>query len=95
MTTKIDEYMERLRKKRDKMQTDQRPPLTLVQIISDWWENMPDVQRCPCYSMDFLVATFGYASSKIGPALHELGWQRRRSWQPGRPFCRVWVPKTK
>ena len=94
MKASLDSYMDTLRKKRDARLTEQKSEPTLIQQISNWWDTLSEVQRLPYYNMTFLVNTFGYASSKIGPALYELGWQRRRSWQKNKPFCRVWVPPT-
>lgn len=92
MTTLIDSYMDKLRKKLDAKPLPNSHPCSLVEEIRRWWESQTDINRFPSYSMRFLVNTFGYAPGKIGPALFELGWTRRRSWQKNKPFCRVWVP---
>lgn len=92
MNTLIDAYMDGLRRNRAKISATVKPHLTLTEEIKAWWEGQSELNRFPGYSMRFLVNTFGYAPGKIGPALFELGWTRRRSWERGKPFCRVWVP---
>lgn len=85
--------MDQIRKNRAEMLTNYKPPTTLAQNIKAWYEEQ-GVNRFPSYSMQFLVNTFGVAASKMGLALHELGWSRQRSFQKNKPFCRVWVPPT-
>ena len=95
MIALIDSYMDGLRKKRDAELLTGPPPASLVAEVRAWWESQTEINRFPCYSMRFLVNTFGYAPGKLGVALAELGWTRRRSWAKNKPFCRVWVPPGK
>jgi hypothetical protein len=64
----------------------------LDQKIQEWFAALPPEERRAQYKMSELVLIFNVASSRIGTALHRLGWQRRRSWREGASYSRFWVP---
>lgn len=90
----IDSFMNQIRDNRKIIKPTTKQQLTPSEDIKKWWEQMPDVQREPYYTMRWLVDTLGYAPSIIGPVLCQLGWKRGRSWRKDFPFGRTWVPPT-
>ena len=62
----------------------------LVTRIKEWWNTLPTVERHRPYSMCELVAVFKVAPGRLGIALAELGWSRRRVWTTTN-FKRYWV----
>lgn len=60
--------------------------------ILDWYAALPPQQRRAYYTMDDLVLLFNAAPSRIGMALHRLGWLRRRCWHGDGSYARFWVP---
>ncbi|MDD2309680.1 MAG: hypothetical protein PHH91_08885 [Desulfuromonadaceae bacterium] len=86
--------MDQIRKNREIMKANYKPLLTPSEDIKKWWDELPDVQREPYYTMRWLVDTLGYAPSVIGVALAQLEWKRGRSWRKNFPFGRTWVPPT-
>jgi hypothetical protein len=68
-------------------------PAPLPQQINEWWAMVPDEEKRMSYSMDFFVSRFGTTRQKLGVALFSLGWERRRRWEPGKPYSRYWVKK--
>ena len=60
--------------------------------IEQWMEALPPHERKDRYTMEELVAQIKASPGQIGEALHDLGWQRRRSWKAHGPFYRYWVP---
>ncbi len=65
---------------------------SLDQKIRDWYAALPPQQRRTYYTMDDLVLLFNAAPSRIGMALHRLGWERRRRWHDDGSYARFWVP---
>jgi hypothetical protein len=60
--------------------------------IQTWYADLGASDRQRVYYMEELTPLFGSASSKIGPALHDLGWRRIRYWQSVGSYRRVWAP---
>jgi len=60
--------------------------------IRRWYLALPAAERRAIYTMDDLKQIFPTSTGRIGRALHQLGWTRRRSWRTGQPFSRYWVP---
>ena len=63
----------------------------LIVKIKDWWQKLPPEERYRPYSMDELVAVFKAAPGRLGIALAEEGWARRRVWDATN-YKRYWVP---
>jgi len=92
MSIFIENYMTGLRKNLLQGQQATESPKPLIQEIREWFSRLPEGDRDLTYHMDFFIYRFGQAPARIGPALFELGWTRRRSWTTGKPHSRVWVP---
>lgn len=92
MTSYIDIVMHDIRKNRAIYKASEKSELSLTQKIDAWWKSETEENKFSSYSMSFFIFSFNVAPSKIGPALSELGWSKRRSWLKNKPFCRIWVP---
>jgi len=87
-------YIERLRQHRAEFQANKNatpPPLTLSEKIEKWWRDLPPEEQRTAYSMGFFRDYFGEGPARLGPVLFSLGWERKRSWEKGKPFRRVWL----
>lgn len=62
----------------------------LVIKIEEWWNTLSPDERCRISSMEELVDVFNVAPGRIGLALAELGWHRRRVWTETN-YKRYWV----
>ena len=67
---------------------ERNKPLTVK--IREWWTALSIEQRYRPYSMDELVKIFNAAPGRIGLALAELGWLRRRAWTEIN-YKRYWI----
>ena len=67
----------------------------LQERIRDWYDSQTPDNRKTSYTMAELVREFRLAPGLIGPALHELGWKRGRSWRAGSPYGRFWQPPSR
>lgn len=59
--------------------------------IRDYFAALPPHQRRTQYTMAELVLLFNAAPGRIGTALHQLGWERRRRWSGSGSYGRYWV----
>lgn len=64
---------------------------SLDEKILDWYTALPPHARLPRYTMEQFVRLFNAAPGRIGPALHRLGWERRRCWNAAQSYGRYWV----
>lgn len=58
--------------------------------IEEWWNALSPHERRRPFSMCELVAVFKVAPGRLGIALAELGWSRRRVWTTTN-YKRYWV----
>lgn len=89
-------YMTYLKQKREAAQAlrDATPkPLTLHERIDSWYNGLADDEKHRPWAMHEFKALFGNTPQKIGAALFELGWTRRRLWKDDRPTARYWNKK--
>jgi hypothetical protein len=64
----------------------------LVADIRAWYCSLSESDRPAQLLMAELAKKFSAPPSEIGLALHELGFRRKRHWNPSEPHRRVWVP---
>lgn len=69
------------------------PPI--YQKIKRWWHSLAPEEQGNSFSMEYLARQLGECPSKIGPALHALGFVRVRVWKLGSPHKRLWHRKKK
>ena len=90
-------YLDLLKCRREALQAikDATPsPPTLTEKIDAWFSGLSQEDQGRAYKMLELKQIFsGETSQKIGAALWELGWSRRRSWKDDRPTSRHWYKK--
>jgi len=51
--------------------------------INEWWSALPESEQYKQFTMSEFKDQFKVSASKIGTALHSLGWQRKRHWGNG------------
>lgn len=86
-------YMQTLKEKRAAIQAlrDATPkPPTLHERIESWYKVLPDDDKRRAFTMREFRAIFGETPQRIGAALFELGWTRKRMWRDDRPTARYW-----
>ncbi len=86
-------HMEMLRQGHEKAQAERdavaRQP-TLHEKIQTWFNGLSeDDQRQPWTMKEFKVL-FNDTPQKIGAALFDLGWSRKRMWRDDQPTSRYW-----
>lgn len=64
----------------------------LTTRVSGWFASLPPTERRRAYSLSELAELFRAAPNALGPALHQLGWERRRRWSGNGPYIRFWIP---
>ena len=87
-------YMERLKHKRAEAQAirDAMPkPSTLHERIETWFAGLLDSEKNRPWTMKEFRQIFGETPQKIGAALFDLGWTRKRMWRDDRPTARYWM----
>ena len=90
-------YIEKLRRMTAERQAQRAkcrpsPPRPLEERIQDWMDSSQQADSQETYTMAELVALYCASANVIGPALHKLGWRRRRSWRSDGPYGRHWLP---
>jgi hypothetical protein len=63
----------------------------LHERIAEWFQGQQSDSLTKSWTMAELTALFRAPAQRVGPALHLLGWTRRRNWKAG-PFGRYWEP---
>ena len=86
-------YKERLERRRKKLQAikDAAPkPPTLHERIEAWFAELSQEDQRRAWHMREFRAIFNDTPQRIGAALFELGWSRRRRWTDSKPTARYW-----
>ena len=86
-------YLEQLRLKREAAQAkkaaiSKQPPLR--ERIEEWYNTLPCEDKTRAWTMKEFRALFNDSPQKIGAALFELGWTRKRMWRDDMPTARYW-----
>ena len=87
-------YIERLRLKREKAKREREsvPKLpSLHEQIETWFNGLSEDNQSRPFTMREFRALFGKTPQKIGAALFDLGWTRKRMWRDDRPTARYWL----
>lgn len=87
-------YMTMLKRRREEMQKqiDATPkPLTLHERIATWYNDLSEDTPNRAWTMREFRAIFGETPQRIGAALFDLGWTRKRMWRDDRPTARYWM----
>jgi hypothetical protein len=64
----------------------------LHERIAEYFQGQQSDSLTRSWTMAELTALFRAPAQRIGPALHTLGWKRKRSWRAGSPYGRFWEP---
>ncbi len=87
-------YLERLKRRREDIQRQidatSKPP-SLHERIEKWFSSLPEDQKRREWTMREFLTLFGSTPQKVGTALFESGWTRKRSWTASKPPARYWV----
>ena len=86
-------YLKRLERARDEAQAlrDAMPkPPTLHERIEEWYNGLSDADKQRNWTMKEFRAIFGETPQKIGQALFDMNWIRKRMWKDNRPTSRYW-----
>jgi hypothetical protein len=87
-------YLERLKRSREEAQRIREAapqPLSLHERIETWFSGLSDDNQRRAWTMKEFRAMFGDTPQKIGAALFDLGWTRKRMWRDERPTARYWL----
>ena len=87
-------YAEHLKIKRAERQAlrDAMPkPQTIHERIEAWYAGLTADQQTRAWTMREFRAIFGETPQRIGAALFDLGWTRKRMWRDDRPTARYWL----
>ena len=84
------EYLVRRRQAAQALRDAEPKPPHLHERIKTWFDGLLDYDKKRAWKMAELKVIFGESPQKIGAALWELGWSRRRSWKDDRPTSRHW-----
>lgn len=87
-------YAEHLKIKRAERQArrDAIPKLpTIRERIETWYNDLSDDHQGRAWTMREFRAIFGETPQRIGAALFDLGWTRKRMWRDDRPTARYWL----
>ncbi|MHA1539930.1 MAG: hypothetical protein ACTSXQ_05600 [Alphaproteobacteria bacterium] len=90
MAAEIMREADRLMEETQKYRAEKNKPLDVK--IHEWYSQLPAHDKKEYYTMEELKARFPVAPSRIGTALHELGWQRKRNWKSSGSHGRYWIP---
>lgn len=89
-------YAEHLKIKRAERQArrDAMPkPQTIHERIETWYNGLSIDNQARAWTMREFRAIFGETPQRIGAALFDLGWTRKRMWRDDRPTARYWMKK--
>lgn len=86
-------YMQTLKEKRSAVQAlrDTTKPPSLHERIEKWYDDLPDDDKRRAFTMKEFKAVFGETPQRMGAALFDLGWTRKRMWRDDRPTARYWL----
>lgn len=89
-------YLEKLKQKRETAralrEATPKPP-SLHERIETWYEGLSDDDKRRAWTMKEFRNIFGETPQRIGAALFDLDWTRRRSWKDSMPTARYWMKK--
>lgn len=89
-------YLEQLKRRREAAQAlkaaTPKPP-TLHERIEAWYNDLSCEDKTRAWTMNEFKALFGETPQKMGAALFDLGWTRRRCWKDAYPTARYWLKK--
>lgn len=87
-------YSEQLKRKREERQRQKdaipKPP-TLHECIEKWYNGLSDDDKSRAWTMKEFREIFAESPQRLGAALFELGWTRKRMWRDDRPTARYWL----
>lgn len=86
-------HLDKLRLNREAAQARRaaipKPP-SLEERIQQWQNSLSCEDKTRAWTMKEFRALFNDSPQKIGAALFELGWTRKRIWRDDRPTARYW-----
>jgi len=89
-------YMARLKAKRaERKALREAMPVkqTIHQRVEAWFSGLSDADKSRTWTMRELRAVFNETPQRIGAALFDLGWTRKRMWRDDRPTARYWLKR--
>ena len=89
-------YLEKLQRNREAAQArrDAIPkPQTIHERIETWYYGLSPEDKARAWTMREFRAIFGETPQRIGAALFDLKWTRKRMWRDDRPTARYWLKK--
>lgn len=90
-------YLDRLKRRRKELREviDATPePPTLHERIETWYNGLSQENQSRAWTMREFRAVFGESPQRIGAALFELRWTRKRMWRDDRPTARYWLKES-
>lgn len=87
-------YLEKLKLRRQEIQRqkDATPKLrTLHEHITAWYAGLSNNDKGRAWTMKEFRVLFEETPQRIGAALFDLGWTRKRMWRDDRPTARYWL----
>lgn len=87
-------YSEHLKIKRAEAQARRAAmpkPQTIHERIETWYNGLTDADKSRAWTMREFRAIWGETPQRIGAALFDLGWTRKRMWRDDRPTARYWL----
>ena len=87
-------YVEHLKRKREEAQrqreaTSKQP--SLHERIETWFNGLSEEDKRRPWAMREFRTLFGETPQRIGAALFDLNWTRKRMWRDDRPTARYWL----
>lgn len=88
------EYLKIKRAERQALRDAMPKPQTIHERIETWYATLTADQQARAWTMRELGAIIlGETPQRIGAALFDLGWTRKRMWRDDRPTARYWLKR--
>jgi hypothetical protein len=87
-------YIKQLKQNREKAKREREatPKLpSLHERIETWFNALSEENQHRPFTMREFRALFEDTPQRIGAALFDLGWTRKRMWRDDRPTARYWL----
>ena len=84
------EHLKLRRAERQARQDAMPKPQTIHERIETWYAGLTADQQTRAWTMREFRAIFGETPQRIGAALFDLGWTRKRMWRDDQPTARYW-----
>ena len=89
-------YLEKLKQNREKAKHERDAISKLPSLherIEAWFNGLSEENKLRPWAMREFRAIFGETPQKIGAALFDLKWTRKRMWRDDRPTARYWLKR--